>query len=80
MYVLKRSAIVASCGFFSLYWSKIHSSAERFPSLYSQASAGMPVNVVCESISIVPFILSARSFVFGLDDKRFVFRFRLIAE
>ena len=42
------------------YWSKTHSTALRLPSLYSQTVAGIPVNIVCESMMTAPASLSAR--------------------
>ena len=60
------STLIWSLGFFSLYWSRIHSRAERLPSLYSHASAGMPRMRVNSSISMVPVVLSARSLAFTL--------------
>ena len=55
----------------SLYCSSTHSRAERLPSRYSQAWAGMPASVVRSSRVIVPPDLSARSMArFGSTPSR----------
>ena len=46
--------MVGARGVFSLYWYSTHSRAERLPRRYCQASAGMPLSVVCSSRAMAP--------------------------